>query len=87
MSNGLTKNGLGTAAAQFMGVKAKNNYDVQNQMPGEDKDQHSYRLELCGILANIIMINTICTTHNINDGQVELGCDKQTNSRIKYLRK
>ena len=30
MSDGSTKNGLGTAAAQFMGVKAKNNYDVRN---------------------------------------------------------
>jgi hypothetical protein len=43
--------------------------------PGLTKIQYSHQSELIGFLGMIYHINQICTTNNIADGQVEIGCD------------
>ena len=77
MSDASVQDQLGTAAALFIGVHEDNNYDVRNRTPGKDEDQSSYRSEACGILANIMMVNIICKRHNVQRGEVELGCDNE----------
>ena len=76
--DGSVKDALGTSAACSMGANDDNAYLVRNRTPGEDKDIHSYRSELCGILSNILMINSIATVHDIQEGHVVLGCDNES---------
>ena len=78
MSDGSVKDQLGTSAAQFMDVEDPHNYTIRNRTPGSDHDIHSYRSELCGILSNILMVNSIATTHDIQEGTVTVGCDNES---------
>ena len=76
--DGSVKDALGTAAAIFMDVKEEEEYKVRNRTPGSDEEIHSYRSELCGILPNIIMINSIAKAHDIQEGTVTVGCDNES---------
>ena len=76
--DGSVKDQLGTASAHFMGVPQANSYKVYNRTPGSDDDITSYRSELGGILANVIMVNAVATTHDIQEGTVMLGCDNES---------
>ena len=61
-----------------MRVAEENRYTICNRTPGSDEDQSSFRSELCGILANVIMVNAIAKTHGIEGGTVKLGCDNES---------
>ena len=76
--DGGVKDKMGTAAAQFMDVTEEHNFFICNRTPGSDSDVHSYRSELCGILANILMVNCIAKTHDVQEGTVTLGCDNES---------
>ena len=78
MSDGSLKDTFGTAASVFMGVAEENRYTICNRTPGSDEDQSSFRSELCGVLANVVMINTIARIHGIEGGTVKLGCDNES---------
>ena len=78
MSDGSLKNGLGTSAAVFMGTEEDNMYTIKNRVPGATEDQSSYRSELCGILAGVLMVNIIASTHDIQEGTITIGCDNES---------
>ena len=78
MSDGSLKETYGTAASLFMRVAEENRYTICNRTPGSDDDQSSFRSELCGILANVLMVNAIAKTHGIEGGTVKLGCDNES---------
>ena len=48
---------------------------AQNIVPGQKRDQSSYRAELGGIYMSIKLTNTICRKKQISTGKVTLGCD------------
>lgn len=52
--------------------------DGGNHVPGQSKDQTSYRAELGGILGLIITVNAICLHHKIIDGSFTIGCDNDS---------
>ena len=76
--DGSVKDKLGTASAHFMGVKKENKYKAYNRTPGSDDDVISYRSEMCGILANVVVVNSIATVHDIQEGTVTIGCDNES---------
>ena len=77
ISDGSTKDDLGTAAAVYL-AKEEFSYFVRNRTPGSDDDQSSYRSELCGILANVLMLKTIVRIHGIKEGKVTIACDNES---------
>ena len=79
MSDGSLKDMFGTSGFTSMLSDDSLNYVGANRIPGEDNEQTSYRSELVGILANIIMHNAICQVHGI-DGhhEIQLGCDNES---------
>jgi hypothetical protein len=75
ISDGSLKELFGTSAFKFMMGKMPT-YIGRNRVPGTDRDQDSYRSELCGMLGNVIMINAICEAHNITETyDMTMGCD------------
>jgi hypothetical protein len=46
-----------------------------NQTPGRSKEHTPYRAEVGGILGMVRMLTKICDEHDIQEGQVTLGCD------------
>ena len=76
--DGSLKDTYGTSAAFAMGVQEDHSYSICNRIPGAPEDQSSYRSELCGILANIVVMNTIAKVHGIDEGTVMLGCDNES---------
>ena len=76
--DGSVKDHLGTAAAVFMDVEDDEAYIVRNRTPGHDDEIHSFRSELCGILPNILLVNSIAEAHDIQDGVVTVGCDNES---------
>ena len=78
MSDGSTKDGLGTAAAIPVGVDEEDMYMVLNRTPGDDIDIHSFRSELTGILANVLVVKCIIETHQVQDGRMTLACDNES---------
>jgi len=74
--DGSLKNEMGTAAGTFMGVDET--FVVRNRTPGASSDQSSFRSELCGILALILVVNAIATHHGIEQGTVTLACDNES---------
>ena len=67
----------GTSAGFTIGVCPDMAYRVYNRVPGDDTNQCSYRSELCGILAHILMIAAIVKRHGLSRGTVTLGCDNE----------
>ena len=78
ISDGSVKDQLGTAAATFMDVGEDNEYIIRNRTPGRDRDIHSFRSELCGILPNILLVNSVAEAHDIQEGIVTVGCDSES---------
>ena len=78
ISDGSTKDELGTAAALSITKEDSKAYKIKNRTPGLDEDQHSYRSELCGILANILMVNIITQIHGIEEGKVTIASDNES---------
>lgn len=76
--DGAVTDNLGTAAAQFMDVTDKNNFKTQNRTPGLELDIYSYRSELCGILAAVVMVKCIAKRHGITQGTITMGCDNES---------
>ena len=78
ISDGSLKAGRGTAAAFFFTEDGDTEYVIQNRTPGEVPDQSSYRSELCGIFANIVMVNAITRFHGVENGKVTIACDNES---------
>ena len=79
MSDGSLKDLFGTSGFTSMLVDEEMNYTGANRVPGEDDEQSSYRSELIGILANILVHNALCKAHGITDNhEVTIGCDNES---------
>ena len=79
MSDGSLKDLFGTSGFVSMLKDEQKNYADTNRIPGEDNDQSSYRSELVGLLANVIIHNAICRAHNITDEhEIIIGCDNES---------
>ena len=74
--NGSYKDNFGTAG--FV-LQQGNNQDSRitgaNVTPGHPKEINPYQSELAGILAIVIVAESIVAFHDINEGTIELGCD------------
>ena len=79
MSDGSLKDLFGTSGFVSMLKDEQKNYAGTNRIPGEDNDQSSYRSELVGLLANVIIHNALCRAHNITDDhEIIIGCDNES---------
>ena len=76
--DGSLKDKMGTAAGVPMGVTEEKKYIVMNRTPGATSDQNSFRSELCGILANILIMQAIVRHHGIEKGTITLACDNES---------
>jgi hypothetical protein len=56
-------------------LDSQHNIIAANVVPGLPDVQSSFRSELAGIFGQVILINAICTVHNIMSGAIESGCD------------
>ena len=70
--DGSLKNGISTSALRTIGP---NPVTAQNIVPGQKRDQSSYRAELGGIYMSMKLTNAICRKNQICTGKVTLGCD------------
>ena len=51
----------------------------KNHIPGMDRDQDSYRSELCGMLGNVIMVNAVWEAFRITKPHmVIMACDNKS---------
>ena len=75
ISDGSLKELFGTSAFKFM-MGEKPTYVGKNRVPGTDRDQTSYRSELCGMLGNVIMVNAVCKAFGITEEfPMTMACD------------
>ena len=75
--DGSLKEEFGTSAGFPLEIPEENKYRVYNRIPGDATNQSSYRSELCGILAQILMILAITRLQGIHKGTVTMGCDNE----------
>ena len=74
VSDGSCKHGRSTSAFVVLPTKI---IQGSNTIPGDPKDQNSYRGELGGILASICYTNKICENHEVNEGDCTMYCDNK----------
>ena len=78
ISDGSLKNLFGTSAYKFM-LDDHNAYIGMNRVPGMDRDQTSYRSELCGMLGNVILVNALCRAFSIASAtEITIACDNES---------
>ena len=77
ISDGSLKNSFGTAAFVIEGATKLNRILGVNIVPGPLSDGKSYRCEISGLIAAVLVINAICKLHNITTGSVTIGCDNE----------
>ncbi len=80
--DGSLKLQTGTAAYVLEGPDSTNRITGVTTVPGPLKEGDSYRCELTGILAVVLIADTICEHHHIPSGSMEIGCDNSTSLRI-----
>ena len=64
------KDCFGTAALVIEGRDSTNRAIGVNIVPGPIKDGDSYQCELAGLIGAVILVNPICTLHNIQQGSI-----------------
>ena len=82
MTDGSEKDKRSTSGFLYIGKDDTNLFEGGNHVPGREKDQNSFRAELAGILALVLIINYICKEHEITSGEITLGCDCK--SALRY---
>jgi hypothetical protein len=75
LSDGSFKDQLGTSALIIEAEDSTHNIIAVNVVPGNPADQGSYRSELAGLYGQIVLVNVICSLHQITTGSIECGCD------------
>jgi hypothetical protein len=74
--DGSYKNQFGTAAFVLQHGNSKHHRILgAHATPGHPSDINPYRSELGGILAIVVLVESIATFHDIQQGTIELGCD------------
>ena len=64
----------GTSSMVIEGSNQSGRVQADNVVPGH-ANQSAYRSELAGLYAIVAAILNICKVHNVEAGQVEIGCD------------
>ena len=78
VSDGSLNPDLHIGSAAFVWAADNNHLDIcvgQIITPGEPDIHCPHRSELSGLLSGILYINKVCTTHNITEGHITIGCD------------
>ena len=84
VSDGSYKDDYGTAAFVLEGETHVGRITGQLCVPGAPEDHSSHRSELAGMIGALIVILAICQLHDINEGQVTIGCDGQAALKALY---
>jgi len=82
VSDGSLKLGLGTAAFVIEGHNGFGRMTGVNKVPGPIKDGDSHRCEVLGLYAIILLVNEVCTLHNVTTGSITIACDNSTSLNI-----
>lgn len=75
---------LGTAAFIVEGCEQGDYIRGSHETPGSPDSQCAHRSEMFGILALILLVNKLCTHHQITEGRITAKCDGE--GTIKVLR-
>jgi hypothetical protein len=74
--------GIATSGYQLCAATTELQFDNSitgaNQSPGEAEDQSSYRSELAGILGVLVMVQSLCTLYEIQEGAIEVALDNKS---------
>jgi hypothetical protein len=77
VSDGSFKEKFGTASWVLLDPSTNCRLMGDLVVPGHPDDQNSYRSELAGIYAMVMILHNICQHFGITTGGVEIGCDGQ----------
>lgn len=75
ISDGSFKDASGTACFTLLGSTKKGSIICPMVVPGEKTVQDAYRAELSGIYGAVVLVHLLCIVHNIQQGNVQVGCD------------
>ena len=75
VSDGSLKEGLGTSAFVLEGRDSTNRIQGVNPVPGPLTDGDSYRCELAGIYASVLLSDRIAKYHHLGHGSALMLCD------------
>ena len=79
LCDGSFKSGHGTAAFAIQDSYRPDGRIIGcHRTPGHTNDQNSFRSEVGGILAIVLLVNRLCHTHDIQSGSIEVACDCQS---------
>jgi hypothetical protein len=76
-ATGIVTSGYQLCAAT-MELQIDNLITGANQSPGEAEDQSSYWSELAGILGVLVMVQSLCTLYEIQEGAIEVALDNKS---------
>jgi hypothetical protein len=77
VSDGSFKESFGTASWVILDRGSAHRLTGDLVVPGHPDDQNSYRSELAGLYAMILMVSNICCQYGLTEGAIEIGCDGQ----------
>jgi hypothetical protein len=76
VSDGSYKDARGTSTFLIEGDSGKTNRILGvNKIPGDPKEQSSYRAELGGIVGILAIVDCVVQVHNITKGKIKVGLD------------
>jgi hypothetical protein len=75
VSDGSYKEEHGTATVILVGKNSPCKLIIHAVAPGEGKDMSSYRSELTGIMATLLLVEKLGECFSLQGGRIELGCD------------
>jgi len=78
VTDGSFKDTFGTAAWILECSETSQRMTGQVVAPGSDQDHSSYRSELSGVYAVLLVVSKLCSYFNVDEGSVVLGCDSQS---------
>jgi thiamine phosphate synthase YjbQ (UPF0047 family) len=81
-SDGSLKSGLGTTAFVIEDNKSCGRLKGVNKVPGPINEGDSHRCEVAGLYAIILMVQEVCSMHEIKSGKITVVCDNKTALRI-----
>ena len=82
VSDASLKSCFGTAAFVIEGPTDIHRAVGVNIVPGPVKDGDSYRCELSGLIGAMTVVRTICQSHNVSSGGMQVACDNISTLRI-----
>jgi hypothetical protein len=78
LSDGLYKDQFGTSAMIIKVQDLLHSIVAVNVVPGNSESQGSFQSELSGLFGLAVLVNVICSVHQVTQGAIECGCDGKT---------